>query len=403
MQGTTSVKRPGGRSMVFATSLGFLACSVAAGAAETDPALPPDWAGALVVPVVVGAHVPANFAFAPDGGLWYAEVYTGNLSRFDLLTGTKDLRYHVNSVSAGDERGLVGFALDPAFAENGAFFLYYTEPTENASAGLNKLVRVQGGQETVLAEVPAATQHNGGRILIAADGTMFVSTGDNQLRSPAQDPKSLLGKILRMTQGGEPVAGNLDGVVFSKGHRNVYGLAYNAETAELWATENSGWRRDEVNLIRAGGNYGYPQCEGLGLNGVDTPCPTDKGYTEPLMTFYENHTAAPSGATFWRGEFYWASLKEGSIHHLWREREGGPWTDQVVFKTDGMMLDLQVAPDGNGLYFSTMDGIWRLEFPSPQGVGPPAVAGRAAILASVSSLVAVAAVSAALLLARRRT
>jgi len=379
----------------------IVGASVWSGTALAGGDAPPlDWSQARAVPIVTGLEGPANFALAPDGSIWYAEVYRGNLSSFDSVTGLRTVRHHVNSVASGDERGLVGFALDPAFEANGVFFLYYTEPTLNASAGLNKLVRIEDGRETVLALIPGAEEHNGGRILITPDGTMFVSTGENQLRWPAQDPKSLLGKVLRMTLTGEPVAGNLEGLVFSKGHRNVYGLAYDPGTKELWATENSGWRRDEVNIIRERGNYGYPECEGLGLNGVSTPCPTDKGYTEPIMTFYENGSAAPTGATFWRGEFYWASLREGSIHHLWQD--AGAWKDEIVYKTEGMLLDLHEAPDGASLYFSTWEGISRLDVPSIERDHTPQAAPRLAGVPGLSILVTLAALVLAFVRVRPR-
>ncbi len=326
------------------------------------------WNHATVEVVAVGLDGPANFALAPDGSVWWAGVYSGNVSRFDPATGVTELRYQVPIVKAFDERGLVGFALDHDFADNGVFYLYYTKPGPGGSQEVNRLVRVEDGREHLLTMVPAAPEHNGGRIEVLDDGTMFVSTGENQLRDPAQDPDSLLGKILRMTTDGDPVEGNLKGLVYSRGHRNVYGLAYEPETGALWATENSGWRRDEVNVIEAGGNYGYPECEGHGLNGVDTPCPTDKGYIFPIRSYYEDRTVAPTGATFWHGGFYFGSLREGSIHHVWQAANGS-WMDAIVYDGEAAILDLRVSPNGDQLYFSTFDGIYRLNVPEPIAAG----------------------------------
>lgn len=349
--------------------------------------------------VVEGVDGAANIAIAPDGAIWYAEVYTGDLFRVDPATGAKQLQHHVDSVASQDERGLIGFALHPDVAQNGAYYLYYTAPDPgNESGGTNKLVLVQDGNERVLAQMTAFEEHNSGRIVVAPDRTMFVSTGENQLRDPAQDPKSLLGKILRMTLDGKPVQGNLDGLVYSKGHRNPYGLAYNAETNELWETENSGWRRDEINRIQAGGNYGYPECEGLGLNGVSTPCPTDKGYIMPVMSFYEDRTAAPTGAAFWRGDLHWLALKEGTIHRL--SQDGSGWKDQVVHDTDELVLDLRVSPAGD-LFLSTWDTIYRLDFPSLGPEQPRAGDASGAAVRSVGGAAVLGIIALALLLTRR--
>lgn len=325
---------------------------------------PAEWSEAEAVVLVEDLNMPTNIDVAPDGSVWYAEI-DGNVSGVDPTTGETETMYRLEQVVTGGERGLVGMALGADFAENGTFYLYYTAKTGDAEEGVNRLVRVVDGDETELAIVPAAEEHNGGRILVTPDGTLFVGTGENQLRDPAQDPDGLLGKVLRMTSEGEPVEGNLDGLVYSMGHRNVYGLAWNPETQSVWATENSGWRRDEVNVLEAGANFGYPECEGYHLNGVDDPCPTDKGYTFPIATFYEDDAAAPTGAVFWQGEFYWASFNEASIHHLEQDPDTGAWNDTVVFEHEAPILDLQVGPEG-GLYVSTIDGVWRLLFPGEE-------------------------------------
>lgn len=321
----------------------------------------PDWTKADPELVVGGLDMPVDIEVAADGDVWYAEL-GGDVSRVEADDGQTHLVHHVEDVVLGGERGLVGFALAKDHAATGAFYLYYTKRTDDPDGGLNHLVRVVDGKETVLLTVSGAKEHNGGRIAVDADGNLFVGTGENQLRDPAQDVKSTLGKILHLTPDGKPVAGNLEGLVYSKGHRNPYGLAINPETGELWETENSGWRRDEVNVIQARGDYGYPECEGLGLNGVSTPCPTDKGYIFPVRTFYENDAVAPTGATFWRGEFYWASLNEGSIHHTWRDAATQDWRDAIVYDGEAPIFDLAVGPD-DALHFSTFDAIHRIALP----------------------------------------
>lgn len=320
----------------------------------------PDWTQAAPVEVATGLDMPVDVDVAANGDVWFIEL-AGAVKRIDAKTGEVETVHQVPDVVTGGERGLVGLALAKDHASTGTYFLYYTKRTSDPQGGLNHLVRMDGHEETVLATIPGAKEHNGGRIAIDHDGNLFVGTGENQLRDPAQDPTSLLGKILHLTPDGKPVAGNLEGLVYAKGIRNPYGLAVHPETGQLWETENSGWRRDEVNLIEAGGNYGYPECEGFGLNGVSTPCPTTKGYTFPVRTYYEDDAVAPTGATFWRGEFYWASLNEGSIHHLWQDA-AGEWLDAIVHADEVPLFDLAVGPD-DALYVSQADRILKIALP----------------------------------------
>lgn len=329
----------------------------------------PDLKQATATPLLRGLDFPADIDVAPDGSVWFVEL-KGNVSRLEVSTGERTIERQVENVVTGMERGLVGLALAKDFGTTGDYFLYYTQRNDDPDGGTNRLVRIDDGQETLLLTVPGYAEHNGGRIVVDPDGNLFVGTGENQKRDPAQDMDSNLGKILHMTPDGQPVPGNMQGLIYAKGIRNPYGLVYNEDTGELWETENSGWRRDEVNIIQAGGNYGYPECEGRNLNGLpgppeQNPCPTDKGYTMPIMTFYEDRAVAPTGAAFWRGEFYWASLNDGNIHHIWKAADGS-WTDEVVFTHGPPVLDLDVGYD-DALYFSSVEGIYRIDVPLTPG------------------------------------
>ena len=318
----------------------------------------PDWGKADPETVLGDREMVVDIDFADDGTLWFIEV-DGGVFSYDPDTKQVTTRLTVDGVKVGNERGMVGLALAKDHATTGTYFIYYTEETDDPDGGINRLQRVTGTQRTTILSVSAAKEHNGGRIVIDDDGNLFVGTGENQLRDPAQDVGSNLGKILHLKPDGTPAPGNMQGLVYAKGIRNPFGLALHPDTGELWETENSGWRRDEVNIIKPGGNYGYPECEGFGLNGVSTPCPTDKGYTFPLRTFYETDAVAPTGAAFWRGEFYWASLNEGSIHHLWQDPASKEWQDAKVLGDQSPILDIAVGPD-DALYFSTTDGILRV-------------------------------------------
>lgn len=323
---------------------------------------------------------PVDFALASDGSVWWNEYYTGNVTRYDPATGSREVRFHADPVPQGVERGLVGLALDPDVGRNGVFYVYYTvADAAHPEGGTNRLSRVDHEQETVLLTLSAARLHNGGRILIAPDGSLFVATGENDRGTPAQDPASLLGKVLHLYADGRPAPGNLQGHVYSMGHRNMYGLAYNTKTHQLFATENGNAERDEVNLILAGGNYGWPSCEGLVqydyAKGQDTdrPC-DDPRFTPPLGEFYANRTAAPTGAAVLDGKLYWASWNEGSIHRLVQASDGR-WTDEMLFRQPGRINDLEAGLDGRSLYFSNWTHILRLAVPveaPPAGPNPAA-------------------------------
>lgn len=352
----------------FAAALALVTAAPAASAST------PDWTKALPVTLVSlpEGDMATDIEVAADASVWFIEL-KGDVRRFDPATNKTEVVHHVDNVKVGNERGLVGFALAKDFATTGTFFLYYTQDNGDPDGGTNRLVRVTDGEETLLLTVTGAKEHNGGRIVVDKDGNLFVGTGENQLRDPAQSLDSNLGKILHLTPDGEPVAGNVKGLIHSYGHRNPYGLAYDAETGRLWETENSGWRRDEVNVIQKGGNYGYPECEGNNLNGLPgpadkNPCPTTKGYVFPAMTFYEHDAVAPTGATFWRGEFYWGSLNEGSIHHTWQDPATKEWKDAKVLVDQLPILDLAVGPD-DALYVATVTGILRIALPD-EDVGP---------------------------------
>jgi glucose/arabinose dehydrogenase len=336
-----------------------------------------DWAHAKATRMAEDLNFPADFAFAPDGSVWFVEKMGSNVTRLDLATGATRVMWHApDAVEARDERGMLGLAFDPDADADGPFYVYYTQRNGEAEGGINRLLRIDGETVEVLLEgITAWQEHNGGKIVFAPDKTMFVSIGENSKGKPAQDPDSLLGKILHMTRDAQPVAGNLKGLVYSMGHRNPYGLAYDPATKTLYEDENSGWQRDEVNLVKPGGNYGYPMCEGYYEFDSDTErCPGQ--YEAPLGQFTNNSTVAPVGMAVFRGDVYWASWNLGVIHRIAPPpagRDARPWLDEIVFKTNPWerLLDLEPGPDGRSLWFSTMSELWRIDLPPLGDTEPP--------------------------------
>ncbi|MCA1813237.1 MAG: PQQ-dependent sugar dehydrogenase, partial [Halobacteriales archaeon] len=296
-----------------------LACALAALAppalgAPTHDGL--DWSRARATVLAADVDHPNDVAVAPDGSLWFTLVFEGNVKRLDLGTRAITQVWHAPIWTSADysERGLAGLAFAADAATSGAYYLYYTHDDASRPDGVNRLVRMDGWNETVLVDgIPAAEHHNGGRIAVAHDGSLFVSTGDNDRKDPAHDLGSPLGKVLHVSPEGKPMPDDVAGLIYSYGHRNVYGLAIEPVTGAVFATENNNAWRDELNLLRAGKDYGYPACEAFAVRDSDAACPS--GYERPLLQFYGDHPAAPTGMAFWQGGLYWASFNEASIHH----------------------------------------------------------------------------------------
>ena len=249
----------------------------------------------------------------------------------------------VPDVAHGGEGGLLGLALLDADADRWLYAFLTT-------ASDNRIVRMKlgtgyalGATETVLAGLPKARNHNGGRIAFGPDGMLYATAGDAAQPDRAQDPASLGGKILRMTPTGEVPSDNPfpDSYVYSLGHRNPQGLAWDAD-GQLWAAEFGQNTWDEVNRITPGANYGWPAVEGVG--GVD-------GFTDPVVT-WPTSEASPSGLVAIDGTLFLAALRGQRVWALY-PLPGGQ-LDAVAWFTGefGRIRDVVPAADGS-LWFVT--------------------------------------------------
>ncbi len=238
-------------------------------------------------------------------------------------------------VEAGGEGGLLGLAVSPRYATDGLVYAYLTAAQDN------RIVRfkLDGGQpEVVVDGIAKAGIHNGGRIAFGPDGMLYAGTGDAGTTSRSQDPASLNGKILRVTPTGEPAPGNpaAGSRVYTLGHRNVQGLAWDAD-GRLFATEFGQNQLDEVNLIEPGRNYGWPEVEGTG---------DEARFANPLVT-WRTRDASPSGIAIAGGTAYVAALRG---ERLWTIPLNGATAGTPVAAlqgTHGRLRTVQVAPDGS--------------------------------------------------------
>ncbi|GAA2532175.1 PQQ-dependent sugar dehydrogenase [Winogradskya humida] len=281
--------------------------------------------------------VPWGLAFLPGGDALIAERDTARIVRVPARGGDAKQVYRVPGVAAAGEGGLLGLAVSPDYASDNLVYAFYTAASDNRIARF----RLDGGEPEVIFDgIAKAGNHNGGRIAFGPDGLLYAGTGDAGDTSRAQDPSSPNGKILRLTPDGAPAPGNPSpgSPVYSLGHRNVQGLAWDGD-GRLFATEFGQNELDEVNLIRAGRNYGWPQVEGEGG--------TDGGrYTNPVVT-WPTDDASPSGIAIAGDTAYVAALRG---ERLWTLPLNGDTAGEPAAQfegTYGRLRTVQVAPDGS--------------------------------------------------------
>ncbi|MBT2410896.1 PQQ-dependent sugar dehydrogenase [Streptomyces sp. ISL-12] len=261
--------------------------------------------------VATGLDSPWGLAPLPDGDLLVSSRDEGTITRVDTATGKKTELGEVPGVSPAGEGGLLGIALSPDYAADRTVYAYYT------SASDNRIVRMLydtgkpsgeqlGAPDTVFRGIPKGFVHNGGRIAFGPDKLLYVGTGESGDTGLSQDEESLGGKILRLTPEGEPAPGNPSSgsPVYSYGHRNVQGLAWDARR-RLFAAEFGQDTWDELNAITPGGNYGWPEAEGES---------DDDAFRDPVAQ-WSTDEASPSGITYAGGSVWMAGLRG---ERLWR-------------------------------------------------------------------------------------
>ncbi|MCB5275456.1 Soluble aldose sugar dehydrogenase YliI [Arthrobacter sp. SO5] len=295
-------------------------------------------------------RLPWSTVFLPDGTAVISERDSALLRsvRGDSLTGGSSsggragVVGQVPDVVPGGEGGLLGLALSPDFPTDRYLYAYFT------AAGDNRIARMRlegsGGQlrlgpsEIIFAGIPKASTHDGGRIRFGPDGYLYVGTGDSQRREQAQDTNALAGKILRITPEGRPAPGNPfgDNPVYSFGHRNVQGLAWDS-AGRLWASEFGPDVDDELNLIVPGGNYGWP-----GVTGA----PHRSGLIDAKVVWPSTADASPSGLEIVGDTAYLGALRG---QRVWAVPLAGEFAGEPVSyftQQYGRIRNVSLAPDG---------------------------------------------------------
>lgn len=216
----------------------------------------------VVGTVAKGLDTPWSIAFLPGGSALVSERGTGRILEVPAGGGTPRAAGRIAVRTDTSEGGLLGLATSPHFADDSTLFAYYTAAGGNRVVALHWDGRSVGGERVLVDGIPVGTFHNGGRIKVGPDGLLYIGTGDATRQSSAQDLGSLGGKVLRVALDGSPAPGNPFGTrVFTYGHRNVQGLAWDSG-GRLWASELGPDRDDELNLLTAGAQYGWPTVTG---------------------------------------------------------------------------------------------------------------------------------------------
>ncbi len=327
---------------------------------STQPITPPDNYATKIVPKTVeelnlsnievvakNLTVPWEVAFLPSGEMLVTQR-TGELLK--IGTDTKIVA-EIEGVTHVGEGGLLGLALHPAFKQNNYIYLYFTSTVNNKITNRVERYKLENDalaeKKVILQGINGAANHDGGRLAFGPDNLLYITTGDAQEEGSAQDKNSLSGKILRVTDEGRiPSSNPFGNAVYSLGHRNPQGLAWDKE-GRLWSSEHGpsglGSGFDEINLIEAGSNYGWPLVKGDEAK---------EGFILPTLHSGSRDTWAPSGLAYKDGSLFFAGLRGEALYQA-KLLESGKLSLSEHFKGQfGRIRAVVVGPDGN-LYFST--------------------------------------------------
>ncbi|MFJ9814014.1 PQQ-dependent sugar dehydrogenase [Streptomyces sp. NPDC101151] len=338
---------------LLAAGLSLPASAAAVPSATAVATVAADGAPAGVKTLSTGWQTPWGISFLPDGR---SALVTERLSSEVYLLDRDGSRKRVGAVpytvpEPYDEGagGLLGVAPSPTWngkTDKRVFFMHTTQ-TETRVVRMDYDGTSLSNYKAVLTGIRRGGDHNGGRIAFGPDGYLYVTTGDALQPKLAQDKSSINGKILRITKTGAPAPGNPFGNhIYSYGHRNPQGLAWD-RNGRLWSVEIGDQKSDELNLIKPGGNYGWPSCEGS--------CAA-KGMTSPKATFSPEQ-GVPAQLTVVNNVLYVSALRG---QRLWRVPIDGD-SERVGTKTSfysgqyGRLRAIARVPGTNELWLGTSD------------------------------------------------
>ena len=355
-------------------------CLALMGAAHAmDTVIETEKARIRVQTVADGLEHPWGIEFLPDG----SALITERPGRLRLMSSDGSLSDPISGipeVDARDQGGLLDVALDPGFAQNRRVYLSYSEPgagrtnsTAVARGALNEDGSALTGVEVIFSQKPkvASTKHYGSRLVFDSQGDLFITLGERsneKFRAQAQDLNSHLGKIVRLHPDGEVPEDNpllqTEGAlpeIWSYGHRNIQAAAINPASGELWAIEHGPKGGDELNIPKAGANYGWPVVS-FGVNYSGSPVGTGEsdgpGFEDPIYQW--TPVIAPSGMAFhsgaaipqWRGNLFVGGLAATTLVRLELNGNSVAHEERLLEAAGLRVRDVVQGPDG-ALYLVT--------------------------------------------------
>ncbi len=338
----------------------LLLCGLVGGAQAAEPKL---------VGVARGLANPWAVAFLPDGRYLVTER-AGRLRIVERDGRLGETLAGLPAVDSGGQCGLLDVALDPKFADNAWVYWSYAEAGEGGNSTAVARGRLQGNRlvdvQVIFRQLPkvSSTLHCGSRLVFARDGRLFVVLGDRFSRKDdAQTLDNHLGKVVRIEADGKVPADNpfvatpaAKPEIWSLGHRNMQGAALHPVTGELWATEHGPQGGDELNVVRAGKNYGWPLLTygrnyGIGTRiGEEGPKP---GFEQPIK-YWVPTSVAPSGLAFltsdrypgWKGNLFLGTLRGQSLIRLEMDGSRVVKEERLLGSANARIRDVRQGPDG---------------------------------------------------------
>jgi glucose/arabinose dehydrogenase len=338
----------------------LLLCSVFLPAFAAEPKL---------VSVARGLANPWAVAFLPDGRFLVTER-AGRLRIVERDGRLGEAVAGLPPVDGGGQCGLLDVVLDPKFADNALVYWSFAEAGEGGNSTAVARGRLQGNRlvdvQVIFRQLPkvSSTLHCGSRLVFARDGRLFVVLGDRFSRKEdAQTLNNHLGKVVRIEADGKVPADNpfvsTPGArpeIWSLGHRNMQGAALHPATGELWASEHGPQGGDELNVVRAGKNYGWPLLTfgrnyGTGTRiGEEGPKP---GFEQPLKVWLPL-SVAPSGMAFltsdrypgWQGNLFVGTLRGETLVRLELDGNTVAKEERLLGKANSRIRDVRQGPDG---------------------------------------------------------
>lgn len=319
--------------------------------------------------IVLSADFPTDLVFSKDK-LFVIEK-SGKLKVVkrgsDQLKTLKDFK--VPSRIGYSEIGLLGIALSPDFERDKKIYLYHTYEADGEL--LNKVVIIDSEQpkedpQVIIDGIKGNRIHNGGKLAFGPDGKLYIATGDAGDKSSAQDTESLNGKVLRVEPDGAIPGDNPFGnAVWSYGHRNIFGMTWASflrnglgipSDNKLFVTENGPDKNDEINEIKRGGNYGWPEVSGI----------TKRSFDNPMIT--TQRSIAPTGIIFYKGDKYkalkdqlvFADFVNGGIHEIFL---GDDITQRIIANAGQGVNAIAESLDGE-VYVATEDKVKKIDLNS---------------------------------------